>query len=264
MIIDFHVHCFPDDLAAKAVPALAAAAGETAYTDGTISDLKRSMDEAGIDISVLQPVATRPGQVEGINNWLEDVIDNRIAAFGAMHPDLELRHVTEALERITDMGLRGVKLHPDYQDFFVDEERLSPMYEEIFSRGLYILFHAGVDIGLRPPYHCTPDRLAVLLERFPEARVIAAHMGGFAYWDTVEYMLIGREIYLDTSYAIDYLGTERMSYLIRGQGAEKILFATDSPWAEQAEELEAIDDLELDRDERKLVLGDNAARILEI
>jgi predicted TIM-barrel fold metal-dependent hydrolase len=264
LVIDFHVHCFPDNLAAKAVPSLAAAAGERAHTDGTLSDLKRSMDEAGVDISVLQPVATRPGQVESINNWLEDVVDSRITAFGAMHPDLESRHMMDALEKIVDIGLKGIKLHPDYQDFFVDEERLYPIYEEIFSRGLYILFHAGVDIGLQPPYRCTPDRLAILLEHFPEAGIIAAHMGGFAYWDTVEYMLLGRDIFFDTSYAVDYLGMERMSCLIRGHGAEKILFATDSPWGEQAGELEGIGDLELNPDEEKRILGDNAARILEI
>lgn len=263
MIIDFHVHCFPDELASRAVASLAAMAGETAYTDGTVDGLKRSMDQAGVDLSVLQPVATRPGQVESINRWLEGVVDERVAAFGALHPDMGSDACREALARIEGAGLHGVKLHPDYQHFFVDEERLFPVYEDIFGRGLYILFHAGLDIGLKPPWHCTPDRLAVLLDRFPEARIIAAHMGGFAYWDTVDYMLAGRDILFDTSYSLPLLGAARMADLIGKHGAERILFASDSPWGDQATEVDALQHLGLDESRLEMICSHNALRILE-
>ena len=96
-------------------------------------------------------------------------------------------------------GIKGVKFHPDYQMFFVDEERMFPLYRQMADAGLIAFFHAGVDIGLPPPVHCPPDRLATVLDRVPDLTVVAAHFGGFKMWDDVEKYLIGRNLWLDTS-----------------------------------------------------------------
>ncbi|MDH7579039.1 MAG: amidohydrolase family protein [Bacillota bacterium] len=260
MQIDFHVHCFPDELAKKAVSQLAAAADTEAFLDGTIADLRRSMQEAGITHSVVQPVATRPQQVRKINTWAAANQSADLIFFASFHP--ELGNWKEEVKFIKEAGLPGVKFHPDYQQFFVDEPRLFSIYEALFNEDLIILFHAGVDIGLPPPVHCTPERLAKLVHLFPGGKIVAAHMGGYLCWGGVEEHLAGKEIYFDTSYSIADLGKEAMTRLILAHGPEKILFATDSPWTPQREELAKIRELSLPPSVLEKILGLNAASLL--
>jgi predicted TIM-barrel fold metal-dependent hydrolase len=260
MIIDIHTHCFPDELALKAIPLLSEKAGIKSFSDGTVKQLKKSMAVAGIDISVLQPIATKPEQTKGINRWAVSVQDKNIITFGTIHPDFadwkdEIRWLTEA-------GIRGVKFHPEYQDFFVDDPKMFPIYEELAKAGLIILFHAGVDLGYTAPYHCTPCRLEKILDSFPNATIIAAHMGGYRYWDDVEKYLIGKNVYFDTSYALEELGNERAEQLIKAHGVQKVLFGTDSPWRDQTKEISFIRSLNLRSAEINEILGKNASRIL--
>lgn len=262
MIIDFHVHCFPDELAARAVPVLAEKAAIPPRLDGTVSDLKNSMKEAGVDYSVILSIATKPSQASQITKWSKSVEGDGIIAFGSIHPDSDKWR--QELKEIKEAGLRGVKFHPDYQNFFVDEERIFPIYEAIFNEGLILVFHAGVDIGLPPPCHCTPERLAKVIDAFPGGKVVAAHMGGFSRWDEVENYLLGREIYLDTSYSMGFMDDVQMRRMIDKHGYKKILFATDSPWSSQIEEVEKIKKLKLDSEVEKAILGENARRLLGI
>jgi len=260
LIIDFHVHCFPDDLARRAIPLLAANGGVEPHLDGTVKGLCRSMQEAEISLSVVQPVATRPHQVRKINDWSKARQGGKLLFFASFHPDLE--NPVEEIKRIKEAGFRGVKLHPDYQNFFVDEERMLTIYEALFNEGLIILFHAGVDVALPSPVHCTPERLAGLLELFPGGKIIAAHMGGHLCWEKVEKELVGKDLFLDTSFSFYKLGSEGMRRLILEHGPEKILFATDSPWTDQKEELNRTRNLNLPQDSLKQILGLNAALLL--
>ncbi len=259
-IVDIHIHIFPDELAKKAVPLLASDAGIEPQLDGTIQAIKGSMKESGIDISVNQPIATKPSQVRTINLWAKDITDNEIISFGTLHPDYN--GWKEEIAFIKDMGLPGVKLHPDYQSFFVDEARMFPIYEALFQAGLVILFHAGVDIGLPSPYHCTPERLLRVIQAFPEGNIIAAHMGGYDYWDEVEKHLVGENIFFDTSYSSDHMETNRMVKIVNEHGADKILFGTDSPWKSQKREVQAIKELPLSEEAKRLILGENALKLL--
>ncbi|MDO8685954.1 MAG: amidohydrolase family protein [Clostridiales bacterium] len=269
MVIDIHAHCFPDNIALKAVPLLAKEAGVEAYSDGTVSSLKVSMNQANIDISVLQPVATKPDQTESINRWSIGIncrsigIQNkRIISFGTIHPDYggwkEQIHLLEA------SGIKGIKMHPDYQKFFVDEKRLFPIYEEIFSSKLILLLHTGIDIGLPKPCHCTPSRLAKVLDAFPEALIIAAHMGGYKCWDEVNNILTGRDLFFDTSYSFDALGAKAMKDLIRNHGVDKILFGSDSPWNKQNDAVLQITSLDISDEEKDKILYGNSKRLLGI
>lgn len=260
MVVDFHVHCFPDELAARAVLSLGGAAGITPRTDGTVSGIRKKMREAGVDISVVLPIATKPSQTSRLNDWAVSVQSDDIIAFGSVHPDFG--EWKSELERLKALGIRGIKLHPDYQHFYVDDPKMFPLFEYAFGLGMILIFHAGVDIGLKPPYHCTPARLARVLDSFPGGTVIAAHMGGYDCWDAVEAYLVGREVYFDTSYSLKGLGNERTKRIIARHGYEKILFATDSPWADQREELELIKGLGLEDRAEKAIVGENAARLL--
>ena len=262
MIVDIHTHCFPDELAPRAIAVLSECSDVPAHTDGTCAGLSASMSRAGVDRSAIMPIATKPSQARSINKWAASVNEQYpdLICFGTLHPKQE--DLQEEMGRLVADRIPGVKFHPDYQDFFVDEPGLMPMYRALADAGLIVLFHAGVDIGLPPPVHCTPDRLAGVLDAVPGLTVVAAHMGGYECWDDVERYLVGRDLYFDTSYSLADLGSERMVSLMRAHGVERILFGTDSPWTDQAAEIEGIRGLSLTEDEISAVLGGNAECLL--
>lgn len=262
MVIDFHVHCFPDELALKAVPQLAACAGIPARVDGTVDGLKDSMKRAGILKSVVLSIATKPSQTERINTWSAQIEDNDIIAFGSIHPDNN--DWKSELLRIKDLGLKGIKFHPDYQKFFVDDKKMFPVYETAFGLDLIVVFHAGVDIGLPAPYHATPERLSKVIAAFPGCKVVAAHMGSFSYWDDVERFLVGTDIYFDTSYSLGIIDDEQAKRIIANHGYKKILFGTDSPWMDHEEEISKLKGLHLGKEVEDAILGLNAKALLEL
>ncbi len=262
MIIDIHTHAFPDGLAARAIASLTEKAAIPAYTDGTASDLKRSMASAGIDLCVLQHIATKPEQTVNVNRWAVEIQDRNLLSFGSIHPDFP--DWKKEIQWLAASGIKGVKFHPEYQDFYVDDQKLFPVYDALCEAGLVILFHAGVDLGFSPPCHCTPSRLSKVLDAFPGAKIIAAHMGGYRYWEDVEKYLLGREIYLDSSFAFNDMGAESMGALIKGHGTEKVLFGTDSPWTDQSREVANIKSLSLTGEEFDLILSKNALRLLNL
>ena len=264
MLVDIHAHAFPDALAPRAMEVLSGNSGLQPSTDGTCSGLQISMNTAGIDLSVIAPIATKPSQVRGINAWAADVNSSNddLICFGTLHPDQD--DWQPEIEQMVASGIKGVKVHPDYQLFYVDEPRLIPIYQAIAHAGLILLFHAGVDIGLAPPVHCTPDRLAKALDAVPELVVIAAHMGGYKCWDDVQRYLTGRDLYFDTSYSLADLGADAMASMIRAHGVERVMFGTDAPWTEQAAEVNGIRALDLTEKEIEAVLGGNAKRLLGV
>lgn len=263
MVIDVHAHIFPDALATRAVPLLAERSGLTPYTDGTCAGLLQSMRRAGIDRACVMPIATKPSQVRSINRWARELNQQHpeIVCFGTIHPDYP--DWQKEIRALVSAGIQGVKLHPDYQEFFVDAPELTPIYQALAEAGLITLFHAGLDAGLPDPVHCTPDRLARVLDAVPELTVAAAHMGGYTYWDDVRRFLVGRNLYLDTSFSLEGLGAKGMVEMIRAHGADRVLFGTDSPWRDAAVDLAGIRALPLTPDEMRAVLGENTARLLK-
>lgn len=264
MIIDIHAHAFTDELAPRALAALAANCHVQPRIDGTCAGLLASMQRSGVDKTAIMPIATKPSQVKSINRWAEDINrqNENLICFGTLHP-LQDDWQTE-IDYLAANGIPGIKLHPDYQQFYVDEPELLPIYRALADAGLILLFHAGVDVGLPSPVHCPPQRLAQVLDKVPDLTIIAAHMGGYDCWDDVERYLVGRNLYFDTSYSIAHLGAERMASLIHAHGANKVLFGTDSPWTDQAEEVAKIRALALSDGEIASVLGENAGRLLRV
>jgi uncharacterized protein len=264
MIIDIHAHAFPNELASRAMKVLCANSGIHPCSNGTCEELRASMRDAGIDRSVIMPIATKPSQARSINEWAAITPQHyeNLLCFGSLHPSQGDWH--EEIDWLVVNAIPGVKFHPDYQEFFVDDPKLTPIYRALADAGLIVLFHAGVDIGLPPPVHCSPERLARVLDAAPEMTVIAAHMGGYQCWDDVERYLAGRKLYFDTSYSLTDLGPDRMTELIRAHGADQILFGTDSPWTDQSAEVSGIRALQLTDDEITAILGQNASRLLSI
>ena len=262
MIIDFHVHCFNDELAYKAVPKLAKCANIPARLDGTISSIKESMKKANVDKSVVLSIATKPSQTEKINTWTALIQDDSIIAFGSVHPENE--NWRDELLKLRQNGVKGIKFHPDYQKFYVDDKKVYPIYELAIELGFIILFHAGVDLGLPKPYRATPERLRKVIDNFPEGRFVVAHMGGFLYWDEVERHLVGTEVYFDTSYSLRFMDIDQAKRIINNHGYKKILFATDSPWGTQSEEVSKVREFSFGSEIESAILGLNAKELLGI
>jgi len=260
MIIDFHVHCFADEIAERAVASLSQVAGLPPRSDGTVAGIKSSMKKAGIDKSVLLSIATKPQQTRKITQWAASVQSEEIIAFGSIHPDSE--DWEDELVSLYEAGIIGIKFHPDYQKFYVDDPKMFPIYEKAAELGLIIVFHAGVDIGLPAPYHCPPVRMKRVVRAFPGAKIVAAHLGGFDYWDEVEDILAGEKLYLDTSFSLYKLGKEQFLRIASKHGYDRLLFASDSPWGDQTEEVKRLQSLILPSDIEDAILGGNALRLL--
>jgi predicted TIM-barrel fold metal-dependent hydrolase len=263
MIIDIHTHCFPDSIAPMAISSLAKKADcLIPHTDGTVAGLKRSMIFTGVDVSVIQNIATKPSQVVSINRWAAQQQGKQIISFGTIHP--QFTDYKEEIKWLKANNFKGIKLHPDYQDFFVDDKNIFPIYEAILNEGLIILFHAGMDIGIPEPVHCTPQRLRKVLDILSGGKIVAAHLGGFRAWNDVLKYLVGSDIYFDTSFTFDELGCDKMSSIITAHGTKKILFGTDSPWSDQKQDLEKINKLTIPGKDKELILGLNSKLLLNI
>ncbi len=262
-VIDFHTHCFPEKIAAKALMSLSGCSGGAIpFHDGTAEGLLRQVQAGGADGAVVLNIATNARQQESVNNFAIET--NRrspeLIAFGSIHP--ESPDALDELVRIHEAGLLGVKLHPDYQHFFVDEERMLPVYEKIASLGLITVFHAGVDIGYPEPTHCTPERLAHILPAFGGAPVVAAHMGGYLCWKDVLRHLAGKPLYFDTAFSYSRMPPDWAREIICAHGAENILLGSDMPWSDTGNEIRFVKSLGLTDAETQAILGGNARRLL--
>lgn len=262
MTVDFHTHCFPDEIAARAVPKLAANSGIPAFSDGTIAGLRAAMRSRGIDASVLLQIATKPAQTPTVNGWAIQQDSADIIGFGSVHPDYP--QWRDELDRLADAGLKGIKLHPDYQAFFVDADPMRPIYEHAIARGLVIVLHAGIDVGLPEPVHCTPTRLLAVYDILRHGNVVLAHMGGWRMWREVEAELAGTTFFFDTSYCTGKLPDGDFARLIRKHGVGRILFGSDSPWEDPATSLAGIRALGLSAVDEEAILGGNAVRLLQL
>lgn len=267
MYIDFHTHAFADDIAERAVAKLENTIMTSGYpkpvrpvTRGTVGELLDKLDEWGTDRAVLLPIATKPSQQRIINDWAASVQGDRLYCFGTVHPGAE--DALDELERVRSLGLRGVKLHPDYQDFFADEERIFPIYRKCAELGLPVILHAGLDAVSMGSVHCTPQMSARVLDAVPEMTLILAHMGGNELWDDVEKYLVGRDVYFDTAFVDGNISDEQALRIIRNHGADKILLASDCPWHPSSAEIGMIDRLGLTEEERGMICSGNALRLL--
>lgn len=260
MILDFHTHCFPDKIAAKAMESLSfASGGVRPGTDGTARGLEKRMEECGVDAYVVLNIATNPKQMHNVNDFAASLKSERVYPFGSVHPDAP--DALDELCRIKEMGLRGVKLHPEYQRFFVDDEKMKPIYKKISELGLALTFHAGFDPGFIAPFHATPERLAKAL-KWLECDVIAAHWGSLGMEEDVRRHLHGLPIYFDMGHGsscITRLGALRC---IEEHGADRILFASDTPWHSPTQELDLLNTLGLSESERNMILWENGMKIL--
>jgi len=236
------------------------APGIRAFLDGTIGDLRRSMDRTGIEKSVICCIATKPEQFEPILRWCGQIRSDRIIPCPSVHPaDPAL---VGHIRCIAEEGFAGIKLHPYYQDFFADDDRMATLYEETARRDLLLIMHTGYDIAFPRIRRADPQRILGVKERFPGLKLITTHLGAWQQWDEVRERLVGREIHMEISFALDDLESGQAREMILGHPEGYVLFGTDSPWTDQARTLDLLEKLELPEKTLTQVLAGNALNLL--
>ena len=254
-VIDVHAHVFPDAVAQKAVDNLKNYYSYTMHGTGTFDDLKKSAAEAGVEKLVINSTATKVYQVEDVNNFTSSVIGGNIIGFGSIHPDYPEKE--KEIDRIISLGLKGIKLHPDFQQFNIDDEKMLPVYDYVSGK-LPILFHVG---DMNNDYS-NPIRLARVVEMFPHLTVIAAHLGGYSQWAESEEYLIGKNIYIDTSSTFRELDDKEIVRLIKKHDINRVLFGTDYPLERHTSTIEHTQRLDLSDDAKEKIFYTNAYNLL--
>lgn len=268
MLIDFHTHVFPEKIAARAIESLKAGMMEQhgciwpSYADGTVAGLLRSMDEEGVDISVMMPIATKPAQAASINRFAAEHASERLVAFGTVHPMQEDWEKT--LEALAAGGRKGIKLHPEFQDFYIDSPESVRILRKCGELGLMVTFHAGEDIGYPPPVHAAPENIRRAADAAPDTRLIAAHMGGWNMWEDAAKLLRDSPLMFDTAYVQIRMDAGEFRDITREFGAQRVLFASDSPWARPTSDmLSFIFESGLTNEELELITYKNALSLLK-
>lgn len=320
-IIDFHTHTFPDKIAERALAQLSRDSGTIPFTDGTAGALQASMQEAGVDLSVVLPVVTNPEKVAHVNvtaakqNCTAD--ETGILSFAGIHPAAANYRIL--LDVVKRLGFKGIKLHPDYYKIPFNDIRTKRVVEYATELDLVVVTHAGTDIGLYPPVYCTVDSIVDVLMDVRPTKLVAAHMGGWNNWDEVADKLAGRNVWVDTAFSIGQIpwiaaegdlqaaggpqaagdpqatggsqaaggpqaeGTPRgigdpapdkkkygfrmlsdvaFVQLVYALGVNRVLFATDSPWAEQKDYVNRISSIPFTEEEKRKIFAENAKQLL--
>lgn len=256
-IIDFHAHIFPDRIAEKAVEAIGNYYGVKMRRSGTVDGLLESGGAIGVGRYVVHSSATTVEQVHAINDYVYGVQSSHpeLIGFATLHPGIP--DIGREVDRITAMGLKGIKLHPEFQHFSIDDEEMMPVYKAIEGR-LPVLIHMGDENS----DSSSPVRLARIMKFFPELVVIAAHFGGYRMWELSCEHLAGKNLYMDTSSSLYFLNPDKAVDMIRRHGTHKMLFGSDYPMWDHTEELERFLRLRLTEEERRAILYDNAHRLV--
>ena len=228
--------------------------------NGSVDDLIKDGNKVGVVHYLVHSVATTPKQVKSINEFISEEVKahpDLFTGFGTLHPDSE--DIEADLDHLIELGLKGVKVHPDFQQFALNEEKAFKMGEAIDERGLPIMIHCG---DFRYEYS-NPEQLKPFLEKFPNMLVIGAHFAGWSMWEEATKELAGTpNLVVDLSSSLYALSPETARELIHAYGADRVLWATDFPMWESESEMAMFDKIDLSDEERNMILYENAAKLL--
>ncbi len=257
-IIDAHTHVFPDKIAERSSESIGHFYGLDWYSVSSVSALLESGKKIGASHYLVCSSALSPSQTEHINDYMAalNAEHSEFTALGTIHP--ENTDFKDILKGIKDRGLKGVKLHPDFQKFTIDDERMIPVYEEMARLGLPALIHLGDD---RYDYS-RPVHLASLMEQVPDLVCIAAHFGGWCRWkEAYEALVPSERLYFDTSSSLMRLGRDDALKMIEKFGTDHFMFGTDFPIWEPTAEVRRVLDLGLTESENEMIFSKNFIRL---
>lgn len=259
-IIDIHTHIYPEKIARRATDSVRdfyQIDGEG--MDGTVQMLRDRGAKAGISQYVVLPVSNTPSHVRSINDFIQEQtkLHDDFIGFGTLHAEME--DLTDELERIVNMGLRGIKMHPDSQAFAIDDKRLFPVYEALQDK-LPVMLHMG-----DPRYNFShPVRLKRVLQLFPRLQVIAAHFGGYTMYHTARELLWDTDCVFDVSSSLMFMERGQAEKYINSYGAERMAYGTDYPLWDPVREVERFHRLDLTDDQFDQISHKTAERILKL
>ena len=261
-IINAHAHIYPEKIAKKATDTIGVFYDiEMEMPAGTAQRLIEDGARAGISRFVVHSVATTAHQVRSINDFLKRECDEHpeFIGFITLHQELSESEVREEVELALERGFKGIKLHPDFQKFNIDDECAEKFYRAAEGK-LPILFHIGDD---RYDFSA-PERLVKMAKKYPKTTFIAAHFGGYRCWDKAELYLGLDNVYFDTCSSLPFITPERARELIDLLRAERFFFATDFPMWDSEGEMARFNKIPLSDREREMILGENIKRLLGI
>lgn len=276
MLIDCHAHAFAEKIADKAVQQLIDYYQIKTSNGGRLTDLITAANQAHLDAFILLVAATKPEQVKPANDWVLEIAAKsrleseqfasrtpapQIIPFGTYHP-ADPNWLTE-INRLKRAGIKGIKLHPEFQGIDLADPGLNPFFEEV-GADFILMIHIG-DPKVSPANLSTPQKVAAIIKKFPKLKVIAAHLGGLCFWNDVLTELAGKDLYLDTSSALQYIEPEMLKRIISKHGSSRILFGSDYPLNTPQQELELLDRIPwLSTTAKEQIYGQNCVELLNL
>ncbi len=268
-ITDSHCHIFPEKIAQKATDSIDIfyQISETGVIDGcgfvgTAKTLINQCNSTGVSKCLVTSVATTPHHAQSINAFIAEEVrlfPDRFIGFGSLHPESET--LSEDVEHLIELNLKGVKLHPDIQNFKADDPKVIKIFEICNEKKLPVLLHTG-DSRYD---NSNPDRIEKILNMFPELTIIGAHFGGWSMWDKAPEILCKyKNFYVDTCSSFYALSKERAKEIISLYGTDRVIFGTDFPMWKQEDELKYLFSLGLTDSELENILSNNLERVLKI
>jgi len=256
-IIDIHTHVYPDAIARKAADNVRNFYHIGRNMDGTPQMLLQRGQEAGVSQYVILPVAIRPENVHSINHFILEEVRTHpcFVGFGTVHAGME--NIAEEAEKIGELGLKGIKIHPDCQKFAIDDARLFPLYEAIQGK-MPVFLHMG---DKRYDFS-HPARLRRVLQLFPRLDAVAAHFGGYSMYETACQELKDTDCIMDISSSLMFLAPGEAERYINLYGAERMAFGTDYPVWDPVEEVERFMSLNLTMEQKEQIAWKTARRFL--
>lgn len=260
MIIDAHAHVYPNKIALRASRGISDFYSLPTKNDGTVERLLEIGKKSNIDKFVIHSVATSPAQVDSINSFISETVrlhKERFIGFATLHPNSS--GIPELVEKIISMNLCGIKLHPDFQHFDADSPEAFKIYEVIAGR-LPLIIHAG---DYRTQFS-KPLKIYNIKKSFPELEIFAAHFGGWSEWDNSTDKLAQAGVYVDCSSSLSFLSPEKARALISMFGVDHVFFGSDYPMWNADEELKMLYNLNLDKHDLNLILGENFLNFMKL
>ncbi len=260
-IIDTHAHIYPDVIADKAVENIGKFYNIPMTGHGKIADLLALSEEYDVAKVVVCSVATSAHQVSRINDFMASQLSQeKFHPLATLHPDMDKQAIKDEVARIKELGLKGIKLHPDCQAFKLNGEKGLKLFDAIGDFDMPILVHTG-----DKRYNFShPEYMIEIARDFPSLTFIAAHFGGWSEWEQAMKYKGLKNVMFDTSSTLFMLDKHIAKVVILGLGAEKFMFGTDFPMWSYATEIQRLLDLDLGDEINEAVFHSNAERLFKL
>lgn len=274
-IIDAHAHIFPEKIVKGALDILSKQIQMEPDIYASPDGLIDSMNKNGIECSICLPVVVKEEQTISINDYIIELNKKykNLISLGGIHPDF--KDYKKELKRLKDASVKGIKIHPVYQNCDINDERYVNIINEAFKLGLIVVAHAGLDPGFPDSRRSDINHTLNLLDKIGKGKLVLAHMGAYGQWDEVKKKLCGKDVYFDcamcfgdaskfdgTSYTL--MNKDTFEDIFYSHDENKILFGSDIPWGRVKSMLDFVNNTSLSDEQKDKLLYLNAKRLFNI